>query len=1192
MKTTLLICVALLSVGLLIAGVSNTYYLEQPIITQNESEVIVKLANAQSWGEPGSPNLPWFGVKLLLPVGTEATAVSVKRSQPTTIKLDTKVSHLHRQYPLSWKDQIVPTEPNPDIYTINEAYPKSTDNGISTHFLSGHPIAFTAVSPFEYKPMSNELVFYQTITVDIDYSASSRAVSAQSLLKTDHFTQKRLQQSVDNSVPSYRELRDEGIDYLMIVDAEKLANWQPLADYYEGIGMSTQIVSVSDILNTTSGADDQEKIRNYIIAAYETDPLRYVLLGGDTDVIPHRGFMVDLGTGGESDNDIPADMYYSCLDGNWNDDNDNNWGEIYETDLVPELAIGRICYNSDLEIANQIYKITSYQMSPVNESIKSAFFVGEWLWDGPTWGGDYMDEMIGGSSTHGYTTAGVPSDWDISTLYDRTNGYEESWGSAQIRPLLSNGPNLVNHLGHSNTTYNMRLSNSQVSSSSITNDGASQNFSIYFTQGCYAGSFDNRNTYPGDYTSDSITEKFMSLPTSAAAMISHSRYGWGMQGSTDGASQYIHRQYIDAIFGENIHEVGYTLVDSKIDNIPFITNQPVMYWVDYETNLFGCPAMMIWTDTPQVMSVNLPSQWLVGLTQYTVQTDAPGAQLIIKKDSHTYFNGYADDNGIVTISLFASLDPGSYQVYINAPNYYSYNNTIFVTASEMPYIVCSEFAYDDDDAVIHTGEVLDISFMVKNVGMVDQAANGTILLSSSSPNIEVIDGTLDFTPLAAGDSLYYDSAFQIRIIGSYPDHSQANLQFNTSFDGYSTQSFSRITLAAPLLSMESYTITGPGSYIMPGDVAHVSFNVHNSGTGNAFSPMMMLFSNSPYLSTNVYDLTIAPVESGNTTSVPFAFEVQVSENAEIGTLHNIGYMLSAENGNVVEGVFSIHLGMLTYSFEPDLQNWTNAQLNNSFVDQWHRSSARNNTSGGSYSMKFGGSGSTQYAANAYGALISPEVAIAPNSRLKFYHWIDAEDHDSMPSYAWDGALLQMSLNGESWEQITPVGGYPYTSYNNPASPFVANTPIYSGQHDWTEAVFELGSASGTARFRFVFGSDGYVGGEGWYIDDVRIETEPVSNSDNTTVVQALVLSPNYPNPFNPETNISFNLPISSPARLEIFNLKGQRVRKLVDSELPAGTSIVTWNGKDDNGREVSSGVYFYRLSTDDKVISRKMMLMK
>ncbi len=63
--------------------------------------------------------------------------------------------------------------------------------------------------------------------------------------------------------------------------------------------MSTQIVSVSDILNTTSGADDQEKIRNYIIAAYETDPLRYVLLGGDTDVIPHRGFMVDLGTVGK-----------------------------------------------------------------------------------------------------------------------------------------------------------------------------------------------------------------------------------------------------------------------------------------------------------------------------------------------------------------------------------------------------------------------------------------------------------------------------------------------------------------------------------------------------------------------------------------------------------------------------------------------------------------------------------------------------------------------------------------------------------------------------------------------------------------------------------------------------------------------------------------------------------------------------
>jgi len=57
-----------------------------------------------------------------------------------------------------------------------------------------------------------------------------------------------------------------------------------------------------------------------------------------------------------------------------------------------------------------------------------------------------MDEMIGGSSANGYTTIGVPTSWNITTLYDRTYGAADSWGANEIRPLLSAGPNLVNHL--------------------------------------------------------------------------------------------------------------------------------------------------------------------------------------------------------------------------------------------------------------------------------------------------------------------------------------------------------------------------------------------------------------------------------------------------------------------------------------------------------------------------------------------------------------------------------------------------------------------------------------------------------------------------------------------------------------------------------------------------------------------------
>lgn len=85
---------------------------------------------------------------------------------------------------------------------------------------------------------------------------------------------------------------------------------------------------------------------------------------------------------------------------------------------------------------------------------------------------------------------------------------------------------------------------------------------------------------------------------------------------------------------------------------------------------------------------------------------------------------------------------------------------------------------------------------------------------------------------------------------------------------------------------------------------------------------------------------------------------------------------------------------------------------------------------------------------------------------------------------------------------------------------------------------------------------------------------------------------NYPNPFNPETTISYSLPSDTHVEITIFNIKGQVVRRLVDGEQPAGRYQTVWNGKNDNGRSVGSGVYFYRITTDDKTLREKMLLLK
>lgn len=1173
------------------ANVIHTYSLEAPQIKEEENYLTVKMAGAQSYGNPGAPNLPWFGTKLLLPIGEEAIDIQISLSGAKTFYLDKKVAPIQPPVILSKMDKVQKIEADPQIYNRSDSYPTQKHNGSNTQYLSGHPINFTAICPFDYNPMEDKLTFYSQITVTVVTSSSSKANEAIKLLKQDVDIAERLTNIIDNpeAIPRYEE-RLVGYDYLIIYDQLKLTQWLPFKNLYEDRGLNVYMKPIQEIIVENTGIDTQEKIRNYLISFYSQQPLKYVLLAGDTDLIPHRGFYVNMGNDGAVDADIPADMYYSCLDGNWNTDNDSYWGEPMEADLVPEFALGRFCYNSDDEIANFINKTSMYLNNPFIPEIKSGFFVGEYLWQGPTWGGDYMDEMIGYCTANGYATTGIPTNWNITTLYDRTYGYEDAWGANQIRPILSQGPNFVNHLGHSNTTYTMRLTVNQVSSTSITNNGTNHNFSIIFTQGCYAGAFDNRETNPGSYTVDSITEKFTSISTAAVAMIAHSRYGWGVVGSTDGASQYIHRQFIDAIFGEQINALGKALNDSKVDNIPWITNTPVMYWVTYETNLIGDPALMAWTDTPQQIVAALPSHWIVGLNYYQIQTNAPNAVFRLKNGENIICQTTANSSGLINISLLGTISPGTYDVYIIAPNFLPFHQEIIVEASNMPYVVPTTIEFIDNDGLYHTGEEVSINVTIKNVGLVNQTGTGTITLTSNSNNILVLNGNSEFNPLAVADSTTISGVFRIRIQGYFPDHQMTTLNFLTTFDGYSAITPFVITLNAPELHIDEYTFVNECPIIMPGDNPYLNMMVSNSGSGNAYSPMLILFCDNPNVILSTTDTYLAPVSPNNSIFFENVFSVQLTDAVSIETSINIGYMLSAENGNTVEGNFVLYVGNQHYTYENDFTGWSVFAPLPNFVNQWHREDYRNHTANGSWSMKFGGWNNSNYANRAYGVLESPELPLVLNAQLHFFHWIAAENHNTYPQYAWDGGLVQMSLNGGEWTQITPLGGYPYRIYNNPASPFPANTNVYSGTFDWTEAIFDLSSYSGTVKFRFIFGSDGAVTKEGWYIDDLYIENE-VPNSDLVETIH-FELYENYPNPFNPTTTISFSLPKNAPVKLEIFNLKGQKVSTLINDKLPAGKHNIVWNGLDNKGKLVASGVYLYRLSNGEQILSGKMMLMK
>lgn len=98
--------------------------------------------------------------------------------------------------------------------------------------------------------------------------------------------------------------------------------------------------------------------------------------------------------------------------------------------------------------------------------------------------------------------------------------------------------------------------------------------------------------------------------------------------------------------------------------------------------------------------------------------------------------------------------------------------------------------------------------------------------------------------------------------------------------------------------------------------------------------------------------------------------------------------------------------------------------------------------------------------------------------------------------------------------------------------------------------------------------------------------------DGSVIPVEFELFANYPNPFNPETTIKYALPAKSPVFLSIFTMLGQRVATLVNEPQEPGTYSVRWNGVDEQGGKVSSGMYLYQLTTRGTSLTRKMILLK
>ena len=268
------------------------------------------------------------------------------------------------------------------------------------------------------------------------------------------------------------------------------------------------------------------------------------------------------------------------------------------------------------------------------------------------------------------------------------------------------------------------------------------------------------------------------------------------------------------------------------------------------------------------------------------------------------------------------------------------------------------------------------------------------------------------------------------------------------------------------------------------------------------------------------------------------------------------------------------------TFEAGEGGFAHSALSINFFDQWHRSTARNATPGGGWSWKCGSTGNTAYGSKLHAGLISAPIMVGPNAILRFQHWYDLESSNSPPA-AYDGARVQISNDdGANWSTITPQGGYPNVIVTYPDGPFPAGTPVWSGESgSFAQATFDLSSPTvHPVRLRFVLGTDSFVGGEGWYVDDVTMTYDGGQPVGVPLAPTSFALLPPTPNPSRTgRTTFSWALPQASTIRLALYDARGRLVRSLIDGARPAGPAFVDWDGRDERGQAVAAGLYFARL---------------
>ena len=635
------------------------------------------------------------------------------------------------------------------------------------------------------------------------------------------------------------------VAYVIVTNDEMAPAFQQLADWKTQSGEPAVVRTMSFIRQQYAfGSDDAERIRKFIQDAYQRWGCQYVLLGGDTDVIPARLAHTTF-FGGE---DIASDLYYSALDGNWNADGDSTYGEGYYSstapgdncDLLPEVWVGRAPATTLAEAQVFVNKTLGYIRTPVFDYMTRFLFFAEVLFP-QDWSPGQPTSLDGAELI----------EYDILPILDEAPqiGYcrlYENYTDARWRPgalqetravvidSLNRGYNIAVHVGHGYRTV-MSCGDANLTS----NDAGA------LTNG-------NRviNLYAIDCTSNAIDfpcigESFIHDPNGGAVTnIGSTRFDFPTTGRA------YQEEYFRLLIEDKVTAIGEAQGRQKL---PFLTQtnyDGVGRWTQMTLLLLGDPSLRIYTNTPTTLTVTEPATINMGDGQFSVNvmkgaSPDTGAIVTAYRAGDDYSVGVTDVNGNATIP-FVPDSTGPLTLTVTAFNARPYQGTINIVAGGTPALGDLAPTIDDDNVggtqgngngLWDAGEVVDLVIKVRNGGSVT-ASGVTGTLTTSDGLVTIINPTASYGTVGVGATASPSAGYRVSVPYTCPDQREVPFTLTLSDGAAHTwvQTF-QLVVHAPDLVHRRHSIVDTGGnsdgHPDPGETVSCSLVLRNLGTGLA-----------------------------------------------------------------------------------------------------------------------------------------------------------------------------------------------------------------------------------------------------------------------------------------------------------------------------------------------------------------------